>query len=458
MRGGEVVLSAAIVFVSFALIARYFRPRALLEPNAIFVLYFFHITAQLGPASYMLFVDELPAAVRFFRACVATALLIPIGGLFVDVFIRRPRDAQASLYNGVLVVTDETARAARLFLSLLGAGCLVVFVMYLSRQEVWPLMTLLIDQTPNIARAERLLATPTAHGYLFGFAARFLMPVLFISIIANWRFLMTPWQRILAVGGALMVFVNNSYDGSKTLVVLLFLLAFFYWLTERAVVEKPAPDGQTTKMRWRRRAVPAALVASGVGYPLFIFLFLPAGQNESFGYLVRSGLVGRIFWRPAENAYLAFELFPEHFDYTNFLNISKVAWLFGAERFDLSRTVAVYKYGLEMNVPPPGIGGLHAQYGWPAIISGVLLAAMMFRGCETFLMRMHVRSPQVLAVYTFILFGAFRFSWGNLHAIFLSEAIFPAMMTLLVWESIRTGLLHHEARTLTEVAPTRQST
>ena len=103
-----------------------------------------------------------------------TALLIPIGGLAADYFMRRPQRTSADLYARRMDTSEPVAQAARVFLACLGAVCVTLFVIYVSRQESWPLYTLLVEQSSAVARAQRLLASPSEHGYMFGLTSRYL--------------------------------------------------------------------------------------------------------------------------------------------------------------------------------------------------------------------------------------------------------------------------------------------
>jgi hypothetical protein len=183
-----------------------------------------------------------------------------------------------------------------------------------------------------------------------------------------------------------------------------------------------------------RTAVLFAVVAIGMlGYPLLVFLYRPLGQDNPLWYVLVYGVFGRIFFRPALNAYYAFEIFPQHHPFTWFADVSTWAQLRGIEFINISTVVSGYRVDAQGAAPPPSIGTFYAELGWPGVVLGALFAAALFKAVENIFFNARRIDAIHLALYSVLVYGAFRFNWGYFHPIVKTECILPTLVALAAW-------------------------
>lgn len=425
---GILCVTALLLVLSLYFMATRFPLGRHWRPGAVHILYLFHITAQLCPAFVMSLSPENPAALDFMLACGVAALLIPLGAMLAD-FIW-PEKANVHVGQEVVLYDHTLAKKSYGFGFFVGLTVLAitVFIFYLLKVDVFPLLDELTGVDRAIVIENRKLAM--AAGYLYGWARVFLMPLVFVTGLLVWRDTTRIYQKFFIILALLMAVVYTAYTAEKAPVARLFVLGFmavFYSLS--------VPDLLRGGYQKHKKLVlggGAALLLVMV-YPVFIFISYDAAAERGLFYILKVGVLERIFWRPAVNTYTAFEVFPHILPFTCFQDVGKFAALLGWPEIKLSQEIGWYKFAIPMKAPPPSIGTFYAQGGWMALCVGTVLAAMVFRLAEMFLLSRQGRGSLEIALYLLLVYGAFRFSWAKFHSIFMTEAFVPAAIVFGLW-------------------------
>ena len=243
-------------------------------------------------------------------------------------------------------------------------------------------------------------------------------------------------MKAICLAGVIIAFLYNAWPGSKTPVATLFLLITVILVLRSR--ELPAGiylknDQAGMKRIWRKKSKGLKFGIIGtfifvIGYPFLIFIFLPAGQN-GIGYIFES-IFTRIFLKPAENTYVAFEVYNIG-NYTKFGDIRIIADIFDINYVHLSMEVAIHRgLGEFTNSPPATIGRFYAQGGMLVVALMGAFSGFLFRYCENILLNTQYKTPLTLAVYAVVIFGAFRYSWGNFYSLLYSELFIPIFIIL----------------------------
>lgn len=427
LLGGHEVFMAGIVLaaVSLFLMCRFFQLRQFWRPGVIHWLYGFHMTAQWMPGIFFFFESERTAGAPFFLAMSLAAVLIPLGGVAVAYIFPHTRqiDALSSPKDkGIGAEKDMTA-----FFPLLFAAVFVTIGFYVQAVPKSPLIDLLQGHSAVSVMQSRLAASDA--GYVYGLARIFMMPFAFIFCLMAWRrkqgFVVS--LALATVMAATLAY--NGYNTEKMPVAMIFLLGLMCFVYKADFTRKG--------INWRYLWPILLLVVLILAYPVLVFLFTPNVVGKGFFYLFKVGIFDRIFLRPAVNAYYAFELFPHFYPYTCFQDVVKLANVMDWPVFRLPQEVAMYKYGISMNAPPPSVGNFYAQAGWLGVVLGTVAAAFIFRLLEAFLLSRPRQTAIEFCLYMMLLYGAFRFSWSNFHNIFLTETIVPVLFVLAFAKLIR---------------------
>jgi hypothetical protein len=194
------------------------------------------------------------------------------------------------------------------------------------------------------------------------------------------------------------------------------------------------------RRRVRCGGAPGVLALLVVSYPVFIFSRKAFGQTHSVLEVLYEGVFKRIFFKPAMLSYYQFEMFPTHYPFTGFRDISKIAQLFGMEYVDLSTLTALYSTGTDLaNLPPAAFGNFYAQGGWPMLVLGALIVGFVLQAMQIWFVRFSPRNSFALGLLAVLLWCGFRVSMTGFHNIFLSEGIVPTLIFITVWRLWRAG-------------------
>jgi len=427
--------SALMLILSVALMQWRFGLFSIIQLNVLQVMFVSHVLSQFLPSFIMVLNAENVAGPTYFLYCGISLILIPLGGLLADAILQvRPN---AFFYSAPMRNDFLFRRKFTRFFLLYFVFCLVIFLTYVSQVPTMPIYDLIFgvsDVTGHqVARREA-----SSMGLLYGMALRFFMPVLFLMGLMSRGYFVGSSLRSLGLMAMIVAVLYNAWPGSKTPVATLFLMATFVLLI-RASEMLPKRDGEAAevaRMRQiinRKRAVRFAVIVAVLAflYPVGVFLMLPAGE-QGIGYVLESVFL-RVFFKPAENTYAAFELFMNG-GFTYFSDISKFSHLMGGQYVSLSQLVASHRgLGDLTNAPPAAIGNFYAQGGGLIVVIGVLVASFLFKFTENILRQYATKSPLVIALYTTIIFGAFRFSWANFHNLLFSEVFMPMVIIAIFW-------------------------
>ncbi len=419
------LLSGVMAALSFALMWRHFPLGQNKRPGVMWVLYFFHMTAQFIPAVLFLTDPTKPAAVPCLAASALTAVLIPLGGMLANLMIENADRVHVGDVDRLMKSDDVSNRGVWRFTMVLSFCAAAIFCWYVYVVPVIPLLNLFADVSYKDMMADRNAASNA--GLTFGWARVFLMPLLFLCLLLSWNTAKLVRQKIIIVLLMVMVMVYNGYTTEKAPVAMLFVMAFFAWFY---LIDFGFNDGLRKMLR--KLVVPAVLAALMIGYPVFVFSTTDVWKN-GIGYILKVGVLDRIFLRPAINGYYAFEIFPDVYPYTFGQNILKVARLMGWPNWPLSEEVGYYKYLSVMNAPPPSVGTFYAMAGWPLVVLGVLWSSFLFRAGEVLLLTRPQRTALEVALYIMLLYAAFRFSWTSFHSILGTEMMMPGLLVYGLW-------------------------
>lgn len=446
VTGIEFLGAGMTVALSALLVVFFFNGRRILTPNVISLMFGIHLAAQVVPATVFLFLPDKPEAVRYFWACILATPLIPFGAMaanFVnhrssyDIYYWRAwRDARM----GDRLLDD---RKFKVFIALLGIFCIGTSVYYINVVPRSPIIGLVTGDLGAVAASQlRLESASGSHGYLISQNTNILMPILFVLVIVNRHKLDGVIFRSLSVCIVVAALVNNAYAGEKTPIAKLFILLLFYYIIAAPPrnsfnlgrsLRDMVRMSQLAIQRRKRLLVIFLVGALMFGYPIFVFMLRPLGQNYPFHVVILQGVLARIFATPALNSYYAFEMYPATREFTHLHDVVKLATLIGWEPINMSFEVALYKANALLFAPPASIATFYAQFGYVGVAVGTFIAGFIFRLAENVFFNVKRVDAVALVSYSILLFGAFRFGWNYFHTILFSEAIVPALILLAVW-------------------------
>jgi hypothetical protein len=446
----EIVLAVLLIAISWLVMVWQFGALRWWEPRLLIGYYYIHVAAHLIPS--IVFMQDLnrPGRYRYFWGCVITALLIPLGGLLGRLVMPLRERAITAYFRAPVDSSPRALRASRLFILGLGAVAVILLVTYVQKVPNYPLREMLLEEvTGDDLKSSRRESLNEETGYVYTVARAFLMPSLFVSVLALWRFERRRLVKLLYVVFLVVVLGYNSYTSAKTPVVVLFVLGFCLFF-QRRLIPTPVKAAAATRRPRRRMLAWGALAVTllaGVAYPVFIFQYKSAGQKLTLGELLVQGILFRVVLKPAENSYTAFEMFPKYRDYTYFADIGRLAAVFGIEHVNLSQLTSSYKEGrptkiavgstVVTNAPPTTVGTFYAQGGWLAVILGTMLAAMVLQVMQGLFVAHGAKLPLHQAQYAVLMFATLRLSMGHFHSILLSEAIVPVTVCFITYEMLR---------------------
>lgn len=386
------------------------------------MMFWGHFFIVLMPSIVFLFDETKDMSFRYYLAAAMGTLLLPLGALIGQTLIPLREGKRAEFRYAPLNTNPLTdGHTLKVMVGLLVICCISVTLLAISTSD-FPLRALFTRSGVDVFKSLRN-ETGESSSIINDVVLWTLAPILFVSAVLYWRYAQTLGTKIFLIICMLVPFINNSYAGRKTPVATMFLLALFASLIAS---RRKSPLFHLSKRKVRLIVFFGTIIC---GYPIAIFMFLPAGANYDFFELIRIGLFERIFLRPAENTYAAFALFPEQYPFTRFFDIGKIATLFGDEPIRVSKLVSFSFRGTEANSPPTSVGVFYFQNGWPGVVIISVFVGMVLKISENILLN-HVDKTVInVALYALLLNGAIRISWGQYHAVFLIEAIVP-MFTL----------------------------
>ena len=435
----DVILFASIscVIVTLVIVNKFTPLFTLKRMNAIQVLLLSHVATQFIPSVlfYLDYTDKKFTAL-YLISCALLTIVIPIGAYFAGLLNPLNERAKTFRMRPVLPMVQDQQRFL-LFFMIFYAICALIFVSYVARTPSFPLLQLLSQTTAHedLVLLRREVST---YGILYGSALRVTMPVFFLTCLVSLSIYKPISMKAICLAGIMIAFLYNAWPGSKTPVATLFLLVTVLLVLRSR--ELPAAiyhkkDLSSMKRIWHKKSKGLRLgiiltFAFVIGYPFLIFIFLPAGQN-GIGYIFES-IFTRIFLKPAENTYVAFELY-NNSNFTNFGDINVISDLFDVPYVSLSMEVAVHRgLGEFTNAPPATIGRFFAQGGMTVVALMGAFSGFLFRYIENVLLNSTYKTPLTLSVYAVVIFGAFRYSWGNFYSLLYSELFIPIFIILFI--------------------------
>lgn len=417
----EFVLACIVVLTAGSLVAYLYRPHRIGHINVIAVLFVTHLLCTLAPSLMFLFDPTMPVASHFFvGACLAT-LLIPIGAMIADTVYRLNASKVEGFLQGPFIEDSDTIRQVKNFTYLLFGVCVCNLLYVMRSSPTYPLKELLLGAAASDFHQSRYDTSHQA-SLIVRLFQLFVMPMLFIISAFSWKYYKSLTGKLFVIACMGVAFLNNSYAGRKTPIALFFMLTFFYWFF--------LPRKKGAGIFVRSNLVPLAAIGGAMAYPFMIFMFLPVGQNLTLFAVLTDAIIGRILYNPAFNTYAAFQLFPQYFPFTDFTDVNLLASVFGFQSFELSTAVAYAAHGTDAHAPPPTLGTFYAEGGWLGILIGIPFASFFFRMSETFFLGAVKKTRVTAAFYALMLYGGFRFSWGDFPSVVVYEVIFPVFLML----------------------------
>jgi hypothetical protein len=445
----EVLTALAVAIATSFVLMRACQIQRITQPTMVSAAFGGFMATHFLPAVVFRFDHTMTQSNQFLLANCVAIVTFAMGVVFANLMMRMKVDEIDDFYRACLA--GRPSFMDRVAVLTFGLICVFVLAAYIHDVPSYPLYLMFSrsasSQSINLLRRD---VTGSTMGsplwYLYSLSRVFFMPLLFISIIALWKSLRGWLEKAFGVACILVVLIFNSWSASKTSVALLFVLATFFLLMRLNEV----PDGSgaqltpamrlaASRRRWR-----LVLGIFGVGslvvvYPLVNFMFRAFGQHADIPTILYEGIFKRIFATPAMLSYRQFQMFPTHFDFTNFRDVRKFASVFGLEYFDLSEATAIFQgSGANSNAPPSTLGNFWAQGGWPVIMLGFFFVGVIFQSLQLWVFRSAPRSRLTLGIVALLMWGAFRINMQGFHTVMLSEAIIPASVMLIVWRIVRT--------------------
>ena len=402
---------------------KYFKLYSITHIRTTHVLYLFHMVMQFIPAIFFcLQPEKYSAAPLYLTACSIAALGIPVGSLLSCWLMGRPIHNNFEFDNSATIITRS--KYFTIGWAVLGLGIIITFLIQAPPSPLYNLITKQGDLlNVQVSRKEILNM-----GYLYGLARVFILPALALFLLLQWKHTSSYAIKFLIFALVALIGIYAAYPSSKTPMAMLLLLITMLSFTYN--------QNSLNALQELKAKLPLFLLlgAAILSYPLLIFSMKAFGQSNSILTVMIDGVLSRIFYKPASNAYFAFQVIPEVFPFTHFRDIGKLTQLMNWEPYPLAQRIAISKHYFLSQSPPPSIGGFYAQWGWPLVITGPVIASAIFKSVETLVLSVKKLSPIELALYTLLLYGAFRFSWARFHHILLTECIIPVLFVWALWQ------------------------
>lgn len=440
-----ILLSLLIVALAWAAMIPVCGIHRLGRPTMLGMAFLASMAAQYLPACVFLFDPTMPKAQSFFWSTTLSLALMPIGGAFANLMFRFSR-RELDAFIPTAAATPPLPRDRLMILAYI-MFLLVVFGLYVSEVKTYPFALLLRggtdSHTLNMMRREVLGPEMGSRiWYLYAITRAALMPMLFMLVLSGWSTLRGGLQQGMGALLVVVAFVFNSWSGAKTPVAMLFLLAAFLFVLRSGA--RTPPSGARSALPPRRRlrrilsiAIPAALV---VAYPVLVFSRKNFGQTHTLLEVLYQGVFKRIFFSPALLSYYQFEMFPDLYPFTHFMDIGKLAQLLGEPQVYLSTLTMMHATGQASgNAPPAAIGNFYSEWGWPMVAIGSLAVGFVFQAMQVWFVRQTPRNVLALGLQALLLWGGFRICMNGFHDIFLTEGIVPTLGFVVFWRLWRAG-------------------
>jgi len=418
------------------------RISKVIQPTILGIAYLSFILMHYIPSLFFLADSSMTESANYLWACTLALLTMSVGGAYVNL-ITQFKSKYISIYYRKLVKTIPTKKDI-VFVFAFGILCGLISIIYITDVSVYPLYLLLAGKvstlTVNAMRREVQGSNMgSSFWYIYGIARVFLMPLLFTLIIALWSKFKGFCQKSFALLLLITVFIYNSWSAAKTPIAMLFLnasIAELIYLSNSKIIKFK----NTIILNRKTVKILIGIALSFfvmVSYPIFIFKFKDFGADKDVLHIFYEGVLKRIMFKPAFLAYFQFEMFPDLFEFTYFSDIQKLASLFDIEYVDLSSLTAETAFDADSNAPPAAVGNFYAQAGWTMVVVGFFLIGFLLQGIQVWVIQYAPKSPITVAILAILCYGSFRLSMASFHTVFLSEAIIPSIIFIVLWKLYR---------------------
>jgi hypothetical protein len=163
-------------------------------------------------------------------------------------------------------------------------------------------------------------------------------------------------------------------------------------------------------------------------YPVAMVIAVTWGELRlEWVFVALSSITERLFYLPAAVVYWYFELIPAAS--LGGRSSQNVAWIMGWRGFNIENFVGIHGLGGQGTVSANGafIGYLHADFGFPGVLVGGLLAGFLMQAAQAFLLR-RPKTVVNLAVYTYVMFGAWLLHSTALPIVLVTNGVLLAML------------------------------
>jgi hypothetical protein len=191
----------------------------------------------------------------------------------------------------------------------------------------------------------------------------------------------------------------------------------------------------TRGSHWRRLGLGA------VGVLAFPMIVVMAVSDVGFVVAIQS-IVRRLFTAPADVLYWYFALFPEVHDFLGGHSIGKLAWVLGADPFNVPNYVAIQ--GLNTRIQTANAnaaypGGLYADFGFAGLFIGSLIVGLLLSTIQLTLTRgrKHIVN---LATYCFSLYCAWLLQSTAVLVVLATHGWIPALVSPLLFYVVSVAL------------------
>lgn len=367
-----------------------------------------------------------------------TTLAVPIGIIAANYFLRFRYFETEKYFSGPII---EPKYLGGMFIvhAVVTTACLVVFVHYLMKTPVIPVIELMKpDRNPEtlvLAREESLkLLDPAMHGpnatnwyYGYLFLRTLLFPFVVLTLIGYALF--TKQLRWIVL--ASVVFLVTSFYAVSTLArapisAVIMRIFFFLYLFY---------GGRTNKK------LVASCVALMIAFPLIVTTYAYSTTRTLFDGLV--SLAIRMTYSPALDLFYYFEIFPAKVGYLHGQTLLKpFQKLLGWDYFYIENYVHLY-------ISPHGVksghsnaaftSNLYADFGLVGVVIGSILCGAAMQAVHIYLSRSK-KSILYIALYSFMIYAIWVLNFGSITSVLFVNGVVPVILLAIGMHHAATHL------------------
>lgn len=382
----------------------------------------------LGGYSYPIFSG--PHLYKFLLATTSVLFTAPLGIWLTNWLLRFKATDVKKFFDRPTAPSADT----RAYVYLLGAA-LALTLLYFHEVKELPVVAMFRDPG-NFAylaflREESFGALDSHFLYAYSVVREALYPFLIALALGN--YLATKrrkWLFLFILSfGAGIAFASVSIARGPVATILLVATAFWYLFRSGRVFNRQVVIGFVLVL----------------AYPILVSAFTFADTTIFDALRI---VFFRLFYAPAYDAYVYFEVVPKEVHFQYGATIGKLAWLLGKEQFDMAKYVLFTIYPETLEAGSAGgafFADFYANFGMPGVLAGGILIGIIMQGIQIFLTR-RKKTTASLAAYAFMFYAFFMTTSRTLPTVLLSTGVFFVLIFLYATTRADTARLDAKAR------------